>query len=140
VGVTERKPRGVAWESWIDRQIRRAQERGDFHELPGAGRPIPDLDKRLDELNWVKDKLAREELSYVSPSVALRKHVHDGLQAAWDAGTESEVRQLIGEINEKIRNANRNGIRGPSLMLMPLNQDRVVREWRRRSQLAPRDP
>ena len=76
----------------------------------------------------------------MSPSVALRKHVHDALRAAWRAETEGEVRQLIGEINEKIRDANRNGIRGPSLMLMPLNPDRVVREWRRRSQPAPGDP
>jgi hypothetical protein len=134
VGVTERKPAGVPWENWIDRQIRRAQERGKFHDLPGAGRPIPDLDKRFDELKWVKDKLAREELSYVSPSVALRKDVHDALQAAWDTETEREVRQMIGEINDKIRDANSKGIRGPSLMLMPLNPDRVVREWRRRSQ------
>ena len=130
--MTERKPPGFPWESWIDRQVRRAHERGEFHDLPGAGRPLPDLDKRFDELRWVKDKLAREGLSYVSPSVALRKHVHDALQAASRAKTEGEVRQLIGEINAKIRDANRTGVRGPSLMLTPLNPDRVVREWRRR--------
>jgi DnaJ family protein C protein 28 len=28
------------WESWIDQQIREAQERGQFDDLPGAGRPI----------------------------------------------------------------------------------------------------
>jgi hypothetical protein len=60
--MTERKPAGVPWESWIDRQIRRAEERGEFDDLPGAGRPIPDLDKPFDELWWVKDKLRREGL------------------------------------------------------------------------------
>ena len=30
------------WESAVDRQIREAQERGDFDRLPGHGRPLPD--------------------------------------------------------------------------------------------------
>jgi hypothetical protein len=29
------------WESAIDKQIREAQERGDFDNLPGQGRPLP---------------------------------------------------------------------------------------------------
>ena len=28
------------WESWIDRQVREAQERGEFDDLPGRGRPL----------------------------------------------------------------------------------------------------
>lgn len=28
------------WESWIDQQIREAQERGEFDNLPGKGRPL----------------------------------------------------------------------------------------------------
>ena len=28
------------WESWIDQQIREAQERGEFDDLPGKGRPL----------------------------------------------------------------------------------------------------
>jgi len=128
--MTERKPPGVPWESWIDRQIRQARERGEFEDLPGTGQPLPDLDRPFDELWWVKEKLRREELSYMAPSVALRQHVHDALQAASRAKSEAEVRRLIAEVNEQIRDANRKGIRGPSLMLMPLDPDRVVREWR----------
>jgi hypothetical protein len=40
------------------------------------------------------------------------------------------VRQIISAINEKIREANRNVIAGPSLMLVPYDVERVVREWR----------
>ena len=29
------------WESAIDQQIREAQERGDFDDLPGRGKPLP---------------------------------------------------------------------------------------------------
>jgi len=30
------------WESAVDKQIREAQERGDFDRLPGQGRPLPE--------------------------------------------------------------------------------------------------
>ena len=33
--MTERKPPGVSWETWIDRQIREGMERGDFDGLAG---------------------------------------------------------------------------------------------------------
>lgn len=33
----------TGFESWIDRQIREAQERGEFDDLPGAGEPIKGL-------------------------------------------------------------------------------------------------
>lgn len=128
--MTARKPPGVGWESWIDKQIREAEERGEFKDLPGVGQPIADLDKPFDELWWVKKKLDREGLSYMSPSVALRKEAHDALEAATRARSEADVRRLIVEINEKIREANRKGIRGPSLMLMPFDVERVVQEWR----------
>ena len=128
--MTKRKPAALRWESWIDKQIREAEERGEFDNLPGAGQPIPDLDQPSDELRWVKDKLRREGLSYLPPSVALRKEAHDTLEAVSRARSEAEVRELIADLNDKIREANRTGIRGPSLMLMPLDIDRVVREWR----------
>jgi DnaJ family protein C protein 28 len=34
------KPKDLNWESWIDQQIREAQERGEFDHLPGKGRPL----------------------------------------------------------------------------------------------------
>jgi len=128
--MTQRKPPGARWESWIDRQIREAEERGEFGDLPGAGKPIPDLDKPFDEMWWVRDKLRREGLTYMAPSVALRKEAHDALEAASRAGSEREVRQIVSAINEKIRDANRKTIAGPPLMLVPYDVERVVREWR----------
>ena len=128
--MTRRKPAGATWESWIDRQVREAEERGEFDDLPGAGKPIPDLDKPFDELWWVKDKLRREGLSYMPPSVALRKEAADALVAASRADSEAEVRKIISAINDKIRKANRIGIAGPALMLVPYDVERVLREWR----------
>lgn len=128
--MTRRKPPGTHWESWIDRQIREAEERGEFDDLPGAGRPIPNLHKPFDELWWVKNKLRHEGLSYMPPSVALRKEAYEALRAATRASSEAEVRRIIADINEKIREANRKTIPGPPLMLVPYDVERAVREWR----------
>ena len=128
--MTRRKAPGAGWESWIDRQVREAEERGEFDDLPGAGKPIPDLDKPFDEMWWVKDKLRREGLTYMPPSVALRKEANDALDAASRANSEGEVREIVSAINEKIREANRMGIAGPPLLLVPYDVERVVGEWR----------
>lgn len=136
--MTQRKPTGLNWESWIDRQIRRAEERGEFDDLPGAGRPIPDLDKPHDEMWWVKRKLRDEGLSYLPPSLALRKEATEARAAALEASTETEARRIIEDVNETIREANRKGIRGPSIMLVPYNVDRILEEWRRRHRPAER--
>lgn len=76
--MTERKPLGTSFESWVDRQIREASERGEFDNLPGSGKPIPDVDESYDELWWVKQKMRRENLSYLPPTLALRKRAEDG--------------------------------------------------------------
>ena len=127
--MTERKPPGLDWERWIDRQIREATERGAFEDLPGAGKPIPDLDKPFDEMWWVKRKLRREGLTYLPPSLALRKEAHDALEAALQAKSETEVRQIIKDINEQIREANRKGVAGPPIMLRPFDLEPIVQEW-----------
>ncbi len=128
--MTQRKPSGLRWESWIDRQIRQATERGEFKDLPGAGKPIQDLDKPHDEMWWVKRKLRDEGLSYLPPSLALRKEASEARTAALRAPSEAEARRLIEAINETIRDANRTGIRGPSLMLVPFDVDGILEEWR----------
>ncbi|MGH9004035.1 MAG: DUF1992 domain-containing protein, partial [Acidimicrobiia bacterium] len=77
--MTERKPPGVSWETWIDRQIRQGMESGDFDDLPLTGRPIPGLDRPRDEMWWVRDKLRRENVSYLPPTLAVRKELEDTL-------------------------------------------------------------
>ncbi len=45
-----------------EQRIREAIEAGAFDDLPGLGRPIPDLDRPYDPMWWVKRWLARERL------------------------------------------------------------------------------
>ncbi|MEU4225056.1 DUF1992 domain-containing protein [Nonomuraea sp. NPDC026600] len=131
--MTERKPGGMSFESWIDRQIREATERGEFDNLPGAGKPLPDLDKPYDEMWWIKQKVRSEGLSMpLPPTLALRKSAEEALAEAAGARSETEARRIVEEINLRIREAIRTGLQGPPLNLMPYDVERVVSEWRDR--------
>jgi hypothetical protein len=132
VPVADRKPRGVSWEDWIGRQIHEAMARGEFDDLPGAGKPIPGLDKPHDELWWVKQKLRREEASFLPPTLAIRKDVEDTLAAVEAMGSEADVRKTLQQLNARIRTVNRTATSGPPSTTMPLNVEAVVARWRSR--------
>jgi hypothetical protein len=130
--VTDRKPPGVGFGTWVERQIRVATERGAFDVLPGAGKPIADLDEPHDELWWVRRKLRQEQLSYLPPTLALRKAAEDALLEASRAPSEEQVRRIVADINARILEGNRKAASGPPPNLVPFDVERVVRTWRER--------
>jgi hypothetical protein len=130
--MTERKPPDVSWESFVERQIREAQEAGEFDNLPGFGRPLPDHDEPYDTMSWVKEKIKRENLSLLPPALQIRLDVEKTVQAALDASTELEVRRAIVDLNQRIRQANFACVWGPPSTTMPLDVESLVAEWHRR--------
>ncbi|MER5860824.1 DUF1992 domain-containing protein [Streptomyces sp. NPDC059688] len=135
--MTERKPPGVPFESWVDRQIRDAQARGEFERLPGAGEPLPaELESGYDELWWVRRKMAREGLAVLPPALALRKEAEDALVAAYAAPSERIARKIVEDVNVKIRDMMFKPPPGPPLGKKPYDVEAVVREWRQRRAAA----
>jgi DnaJ-like protein len=130
--VTERKPADVNFESWIDRQIREATERGEFDNLPGAGKPLPGLQGPVEEQWWLKDYLRREGLPsdvLLPTPLLLRKEVEALPETVRGSRTEAEVRELVAELNLRIVEWLRFGD-GPRVPLSPVNVDKVVERWR----------
>ena len=131
--MTERKPPGMRFEKWIDKQIREAQERGDFDNLPGKGKPIKGLDGPYDEMWWIRQKLVEEDLAYLPPGLALRKKVDEARDMIDQARTENGVRAIIEEINTQIREHNRKPtFEGPPANVMPFDVERTLARWRER--------
>ena len=128
--MTRRKPPRVSWESWIDRAVEEGRQAGAFDNLKGKGEPLPGLDRPHDELWWVKQKLQEEGLSFLPPTLALRKQVEDTMEKVAGARSEAEVRRMMEELNGSIRDVNRKGAAGPPSTVMPLDVERVVRRWR----------
>ncbi|MGW2018390.1 DnaJ family domain-containing protein [Streptomyces sp. NPDC001927] len=128
--MTERKPPGVSFESFVDKQIREAAERGEFRKLAGFGRPLTDDTAPYDELWWIKQKMHREGASVLPPALALRKDAEDAREAIDEAVSETQVRRILGEINTRIAEALHRPPPGPPLNLKPFDVETVVAEWR----------
>jgi len=121
---------------WIEEQIRAGMERGEFEELSGRGKPLdgiePGVEVQRDEDWWLKAKLRRERLSYLPPTLAVRKELEQAREAIAAASREDVVRRIVADINERIRDVNRRGADGPPSTLMPLDADAVVAQWHAR--------
>lgn len=128
--MTERKPPGVSFETWADKQIREAERRGDFTSLPGAGKPLPGMDEPYDELWWVRRKMQREGLSGLPASLVLRRQAEDAMAEVGAARTEAQVRRIVEIVNDKLREAMRRPLEGPPLGRGLYDVEQVVAEWR----------
>lgn len=129
--MTERKPSDIGFETWVDRQIREATERGEFDNLPGTGKPIPGQGRPDDELWWVKDYLRREGLSteaLLPAPLRLRREVERLPETVRALRSEQEVRAAVADLNRRIANWLRTPS-GPQVRLAPVNTDDVVRRW-----------
>lgn len=56
------EPEPPRHEPVAERLIREAMERGEFDDLPGAGKPLPGTGSRYDELWWVRSWMERNEI------------------------------------------------------------------------------
>jgi hypothetical protein len=119
------------YESWIDRQIRLAQERGEFDDLPGSGQPLPGAGDHYDPEWWLKDLVRRENLTGLAPTtLALRKEV-DNLESRLAAlKSEWAVRSYVADLNARIIRANRGLLDGPPVVLQLVDADAAVDIWR----------
>ncbi len=100
------------WESATEAAIRDGIARGEFDALPGNGQPIDGLDQPHDELWWVRRKLAAERVDTLPPTLALRRERELVLEAAMQASSAERVRELVEELNVKIRRQNTYGATG----------------------------
>jgi hypothetical protein len=136
--MTQRKPPGRSWETWIDAQIRVAMEKGAFDNLPGAGKPLPNLGQEYDPLWWVKQLAQREQISMLPPSLELLRKVEKELATIEKLHDEATVRRQVAALNVEIAKVNATVVEGPPTRLGTLDVDQVVARWRRARSTNPR--
>jgi len=118
--------------TWVDLQVQRAMERGDFDNLPGAGKPIADLGTEHDPDWWLKRMVEREKVSVLPPSLQLRKEDAE-LDARLDAmAAEREVRREVEEFNARVLKARYSPQDGPPLITQTRDVEETVAAWRDR--------
>src|SRR4051812_14377916 len=117
--------------TWVDLQVRQAMERGDFDDLPGAGKPLK-LDETHDPNWWLRKLVERENVAVLPPSLALRKEDAE-LDGTLDRlNTEAEVRRHVTDFNERVVAARYRLPEGPPLVTMPRDVEETVATWRER--------
>jgi hypothetical protein len=119
------------YESAVDRTIREAAERGAFENLPGRGKPLPQLDDPSEDW-WLRRYLDREGVPrelLLPPSVQLRKEI-DRLPGTLAAlRTERDVRDAVAELNRRIAEHLRFPS-GPRVPVRPVDVEAAVARWR----------
>lgn len=125
-------PEGVA--SWVEKQIREATERGEFDNLPGAGKPLALADSD-DPDWWIRAKMARENLatSDLVPSViALRREAETYPAALLEFSREDDVRAVLRDYNRRVVEDIKRPTFGPTVPVVAprIDVEAMVGRWR----------
>ena len=76
--------------------------------------------------------LEREQLPMPLPtSLALRREVADLPQTLADVLDERAVRDIIEDLNRRIRDSHRRRVDGPPIVVKPVDVEQTVTYWRR---------
>jgi hypothetical protein len=130
--MTERKPTGMSFRTWIDEQISAAAERGAFDNLPGAGKPLPKRDEADDGQAWLRDYLRREGVSadvMLPTPLKLRKESARLAETVQALRSEQDVREVVAELNHRIMEWRRIPI-GPPIFVPLVDEEAMVVTWR----------
>jgi hypothetical protein len=132
--MTERKPSGMSFETWVEQQIRRAQDEGAFEGLSLAGRPLPRRDREKSSYEWALEWARREEadVAVMLPSgLALRKEREELPALIARQTSEVAVRALVEAHNARVDEYYRRPVEGVWVPVGMADVEETVAEWRR---------
>ena len=118
--------------AWVEIQLQQAIRRGEFDNLPGAGKPIPGIDAPYDPDWWLKRLIERERITVLPPALALRKEDAE-LDATLDRESRpAEVRRILEDFNARIVDARRQLQGGPPVITPLRNVEEQLEAWKQR--------
>ncbi len=89
----------------VERSIREAIARGDFDHLPGAGKPLPDLDRPYDPGWWARRVV--EQMKAEDAMDDVRRLISKELPLLRTAPDRVAARARVDELNALIAGVNR---------------------------------
>ncbi len=117
------------FESYPDRLVREAMERGDFAHNPLHGKHIP-LGRAGQNKPWIVERLEHEDLSGIVPEPVLLRREKQALATTLaDVPTEAEAREIIEALNERIRRQTMNPTTGPRIVVSLVDVESAIRTW-----------
>jgi hypothetical protein len=141
--MTERKPQGMTFESWVEQQIRRAHDEGAFEGLSLAGKPLPRRDREKSSYEWALEWARREEgeVGAMLPTgLALRKEREELPALLARQTSEDAVRALVVAHVERVDRYYRQPVDGVWIPVGMPDVEDMVAEWRRTRPAVVADP
>jgi len=124
--------------AFIETAIQVAIRRGDFDDLPGAGKPLEGLGTQNDPDWWIRRKIESENLTGLGPPAILLRNEDRELDGQLDLlGRESDVREVLEDFNRRVIEARRQLQGGPPVVTAPRDIDAAVAAWRERRAARP---
>ncbi|HXR43538.1 MAG TPA: DUF1992 domain-containing protein [Pseudolysinimonas sp.] len=119
---------------YVEISIQQAMRRGDFDQLPGAGKPLPGLRDVQDPDWWIKRKIQREGLTGLGPPALTLRTEDAALDQRLDAmRSETAVREALDDFNRRVIEARRQLLGGPPVVTPTRDVDAEVERWRERA-------
>jgi hypothetical protein len=115
----------------VETSIQQAIRRGDFDNLPGAGKPLPGLTGTHDPDWWIRRKIEREQLTGLGPPALTLRTEDKELDARLDRlGSERAVREHLEAFNRRIVEARRQLQGGPPVVTPTREVEVELDRWR----------
>ena len=119
--------------AYIETSIQQAIRRGEFDDLPGAGKPLEGLGEHHDPDWWIRRKIERENLTGIGPAAFLLRAEDRRLDEQLDRlMRESEVRAVLADFNKRVVEARRQLLGGPPVVTPLRDVDAEVAAWNER--------
>jgi Domain of unknown function (DUF1992) len=118
---------------YVEISIQQAMRRGDFDNLPGAGKPIPNLTQTYDPNWWVRQKIEREQLTGLGPPALTLRTEDERLDSRLDrAPSQQAAREILEDFNNRVIEARRQLLGGPPVVTRTRDVDLEMDAWRER--------
>src|SRR5690606_20219089 len=116
---------------FVETAIQLAIRRGEFDDLPGAGKPIEGLGTHHDPDWWIRRKIERENLSGLGPPALMLRVEDRELDDELDRlGREDDVRTVLEDFNRRVIEARRQLLGGPFVITETRDVDAEIAAWR----------
>jgi len=118
---------------YVETAIQQAIRRGDFDDLPGAGKPLEGLGDHHDPDWWIRRKIQTERLTGLGPPALMLRAEDAELAERLDAFTrEEDVRAHVEDFNRRVIEARRQLLGGPPVVTPTRAVEDEVAAWNER--------
>ncbi|WP_241979582.1 DUF1992 domain-containing protein [Cryobacterium suzukii] len=118
---------------YVEMAIQQAIRRGDFDNLPGAGKPLANLDRAYDPDWWIRQKIESEKITGLGPPALTLRTENAELDARLDSvQSEVAVTEILRDFNSRVVAARRQLQGGPPVVTPTRDVAEQLALWRER--------